>query len=315
MKKKRVDKLYVNERIMFARKGITLMSLVITIIILLILAGISISMLIGDQGIIRKAQEAAKNYEEAAKVEDEQLAKLYKMIENPEDYDPDEIIGETDKVIKDLQDQINNLNTILAQTNATANQILTGKKAYSEGSLLTGTMPNRGEVSQTLSAGENYTIPEGYHNGSGKITAKDLASQTQATATENDIVVGKTAWVNGNKITGSTTGVYNMAGWLGWTEYYNQLVSQGERWTIRSLDVDPRYTYIFIYSGVHYTERTGFETGIKVEDNDPALYQVYGTKFAIYKPKTNKTVTYGGASKVNKDSHIMKMMHIVRLGG
>ena len=53
-------------------KGITLIALVITIIVLLILAGISISMLSGDNSILKKAAEArektenAKNQEEIA---------------------------------------------------------------------------------------------------------------------------------------------------------------------------------------------------------------------------------------------------------
>ena len=38
------------------KKGITLISLVITIVVLLILAGISINAVVGDNGIIKKAQ-------------------------------------------------------------------------------------------------------------------------------------------------------------------------------------------------------------------------------------------------------------------
>ena len=41
------------------QKGITLIALVVTIIVLLILAGISIAMLTGENGIIRNAQKAA----------------------------------------------------------------------------------------------------------------------------------------------------------------------------------------------------------------------------------------------------------------
>ena len=56
--------------------------------------------------------------------------------------------------------------------NATVADVLTGKTFSNENSTgLTGTMPNRGAVSQTLNAGQSYTIPEGYHNGSGVITA------------------------------------------------------------------------------------------------------------------------------------------------
>jgi hypothetical protein len=90
---------------------------------------------------------------------------------------------------------------------ATASQILTGKTAWVNGNKVTGTMVNQGAKSTTLNAGGSYTIPAGYHNGSGKVTAASLASQTQATATANDIVSGKTAWVNGVKITGNYTGI------------------------------------------------------------------------------------------------------------
>ncbi len=41
------------------QKGITLIALVITIIVLLILAGISIAMLTGDEGILTKASDSA----------------------------------------------------------------------------------------------------------------------------------------------------------------------------------------------------------------------------------------------------------------
>ena len=68
--------------------------------------------------------------------------------------------------------------------------------------MLTGTMANRGAITSNLNAGGSYTIPAGYHNGSGKVTANSLASQTSATATSADILTGKTAWVNGNKLTG-----------------------------------------------------------------------------------------------------------------
>ena len=45
-----------------ANKGITLVALVITIIVLLILAGVSISMIMGQEGLITKSQTAAEKY-------------------------------------------------------------------------------------------------------------------------------------------------------------------------------------------------------------------------------------------------------------
>ena len=61
-------------------EGITLIALVVTIIVLLILAGVSIAMLTGDNGIIKMAQEAKQRTEEAQKQEKEELEKILDMI-------------------------------------------------------------------------------------------------------------------------------------------------------------------------------------------------------------------------------------------
>ena len=58
-------------------RGITLIALVITIIVLLILAGVTIATLFGDNGIITKALEAKQKTEEAAKREQQQLAGIF----------------------------------------------------------------------------------------------------------------------------------------------------------------------------------------------------------------------------------------------
>ena len=87
---------------------------------------------------------------------------------------------------------------------ATAPDVLLGKVIVnSTGVVVTGTMPNRGAVSKALNCGESYTVPNGYHNGSGTVTANSLASQTSATATADKILSGETAWVNGTKVTGT----------------------------------------------------------------------------------------------------------------
>lgn len=84
--------------------------------------------------------------------------------------------------------------------------VLAGKVIVDkEGEPLKGTMPNRGAVNQTLNAGGSYTIPSGYHNGAGKVTANSLASQTPGNADAGSILSGRSAWVNGGKITGSMT--------------------------------------------------------------------------------------------------------------
>ena len=57
-------------------KGITLIALVITIIVLLILAGVAIAMLSGENGILKKAAESKTKTEQAQKEEETRLADM-----------------------------------------------------------------------------------------------------------------------------------------------------------------------------------------------------------------------------------------------
>ena len=107
-----------------------------------------------------------------------------------------------------------NVGKISADATATDGEVLSGKTFYAKGQKITGKMTNRGAVTQALNAGGSYTIPAGYHNGSGKVTANSLASQTGGTVEvinhpytgaagySQEIMKNKTAWVNGEKVTG-----------------------------------------------------------------------------------------------------------------
>ena len=60
---------------------------------------------------------------------------------------------------------------------ASVSEILQGKTAHARGALLTGTMTNNGAVTGTIStATGSYTVPQGYHDGSGKVSI-DSTSQ------------------------------------------------------------------------------------------------------------------------------------------
>lgn len=69
----------------YRQKGITLIALVVTIIVLIILAGVSISMIVGENGIIAMAKLAKENTELAEIQERQELANVEKYIENTED--------------------------------------------------------------------------------------------------------------------------------------------------------------------------------------------------------------------------------------
>ena len=76
-------------------KGITLIALVITIIILIILAGVTINLTLGENGIFSKAEQAKENYMVVANEEKEAVSNVEESI--------DELIGESgQKVNPDL---------------------------------------------------------------------------------------------------------------------------------------------------------------------------------------------------------------------
>lgn len=57
-----------------------------------------------------------------------------------------------------------------SQATAVASEILSGETAFVNGVELTGTMPNRGAVSGTITTvAQEYTIQQGFHDGSGKV--------------------------------------------------------------------------------------------------------------------------------------------------
>lgn len=120
---------------------------------------------------------------------------------------------------------------------ATAAQILTGQTAYVDGEKVTGTMPNNSPAATVLDTEtSSYTIPAGYHNGTGSVslsletksatptkaqqtiepsegkvlssvTVKAIPAQyvdtSTGTAVAGDILTGKIAFVNGASVTGS----------------------------------------------------------------------------------------------------------------
>ena len=86
---------------------------------------------------------------------------------------------------------------------ANSDNILVDKTAWVNGEKVTGTMPFNDIIFTELLANQSYIIPKGYHTGNGVVHAKDLASQTVGDAIAENILLDKTAWVNGEKIIGT----------------------------------------------------------------------------------------------------------------
>lgn len=85
---------------------------------------------------------------------------------------------------------------------ATAGQVLNSYKGWNNGALITGSMPNRGAVSSTLAANGTYSVPAGWHNGSGKIT-QSLSTQgakTVTPSTANQTIIAASKWTTAAQI-------------------------------------------------------------------------------------------------------------------
>lgn len=85
---------------------------------------------------------------------------------------------------------------------ATAAEILSGKTAYNKGNKVTGSMKNNGAVTGTISTKAGvYTVPQGYHDGSGKvqINTTEQAKLVPANIREGITVLGVTGTMSGTE--------------------------------------------------------------------------------------------------------------------
>lgn len=106
------------EKLAKDKRGITLVALVVTIVILLILAGVSLNLVLGNNGIIKKSEKAREKYSNASLNEQEQLDESGGQIDKllGKEYEGLTITGDTPDVVFTKADgttpgDINNLET------------------------------------------------------------------------------------------------------------------------------------------------------------------------------------------------------------
>lgn len=88
-------------------------------------------------------------------------------------------------------------------------EILEGKTAYARGTKLTGTMPNKGAVSGTIATKEAYTIPMGFHDGSGTVSidATESAKIVAGNIKSGVTILGVEGTFAGETVTAQTKSV------------------------------------------------------------------------------------------------------------
>ena len=242
------------------QKGITLVALVVTIIVLIILAGISINLLLGENGLITKAQDAKKQQKIAEvkeklslelasaetdaiirneSLEEEQLNDIvskYGTLQEDKDTiltkddnykislkeiwygtlstsgsysDKKKQIEVLEKELKELQDKYNELEQINSGNsevlNDLRNQITT---LESEKKTLEDNLKAEQDKNKTLET-QMADLNSKYDNLKKEY---DKFFNDPGTATASDIAVGKTAWINGSKVTG-TNSISNEGTW------------------------------------------------------------------------------------------------------
>lgn len=145
----------------YLESGITLVTLVITIVVMIILAGISINLTIGENGIITKAKLAKEKTELEQSKEQTALKELYDELEK-QDGTIDKLLQYKQIIAKAITEQnvetnsedstetmVENIGKILkartSDATATEKEISEGKIAYINGEEVTGT-------------GENYNV-------------------------------------------------------------------------------------------------------------------------------------------------------------
>ena len=207
-------------------KGITVIALVVTIIILLILVGVTISQITGENGLIRKAKEAVEKYKNASEEELIQLGQLEQYVSDFEIIGGDKGEEKASVSIKEnglevtgnVEDKTITVKvTVIGEASGVEYKISSEEEwteKENEGTVKEGTEGDQKETEYThifekLDLGKSYYIRVKVYDTNNKYieAISDVVTLSYVmTATEEDVLEGRTyIGKNGTKSTGTMT--------------------------------------------------------------------------------------------------------------
>ena len=192
--------------------------------------------------------------------------------------------------------------------------ILTDNNGWANGVFLNGTMVNKGAISQAFGANASYTIPQGWHNGSGKVT-QALAVQgavgiTAGTGNQTVCSAGRWTtgdlwvWGNWNLVPWNIKNGINIFGvwgnYTGWVDeggpWYNPLAELNV-YSYHSSSEGDKFVYRYFVRNVYWKGWNYFNVRLTSNKTYGSRLNIAGTSF-----KTNQT-NPGEYSFVQGDSN------------
>ncbi len=247
-------------------KGITLIALVITIIVLLILAGVSIATLTGDNGILTKASEAKEKTEAASRKEQDDIEEILSTLD---DYEGGSLEGLT------KEQKVKYVNSP---------RLLTGMKK------IMFTEPTETEKGATLRSGEEGFSEDNWYNYDDKkwanVETEDGSMWVWIPRFAYKIT--KQPNYNGDNMT-TEGGTIEVKFLIGTTDKYFD--ENGEEQTARRVTEEGADTSKDFYVHPAFTNESGLTTPYKNGGWDRELRGIWVAKFEAGYAQGNNTAT------------------------
>ena len=281
-------------------KGITLISLVVTIIILVILAGVTISLILGNDGIVEKAKEAKAVTSVATAQENLELLKS-KILLDKFEITLDDYLEELDKVKEEYQvDDIEKID------DKTAEIIVDGKYKFTitdegNGNLKTDYKGEAGGIELSAISGIYVYPTTGTFEVVKNVSGGELSVKSENENIAKATISGTTVTVIPQNVAGTVKIIVTSSAKGEYAEQKAVYKATVENGTI-TLSADA-------YTGTYDGNDHDAVSNVKVTPTDATVeYSIDGGTFSTTIPKVNGATTYTIVVKATKPGYVDKTL-------